>query len=81
MPPKARKSAKRCRAETQKSPRRAADQLSPELVRRLVEIAEEMKRNIPIVEARLRAAGITLDPVYVSTLARYLSVLDRLAEE
>ena len=47
----------------------------------LLQLARRVKKNTPIIEKRLRAAGIKPDPALVFAAAMNLGALDRLAKE
>ncbi len=47
----------------------------------LLQLARRVKKNTPIIEKRLRAAGIEPDPALVFAAAMNLGALDRLAKE
>jgi hypothetical protein len=47
----------------------------------LIQLARRVKRNTPIIEKRLRAAGVKPDPALVFAAAMNLGALDRLAKE
>jgi hypothetical protein len=55
--------------------------MSDQLLQNLKELAESVERNTPIVEERLRRAGLELDPVLVHSIAKYWEVLERLSTE
>jgi hypothetical protein len=47
----------------------------------LLQLARRVKKNTPIIEKRLRAAGIKPNPELVFAAAMNLGALDRLAKE
>ncbi len=55
--------------------------ITAEQLRRLKNLARRVKRNTPIIEARLRAAGVKPDPAFVFAAASYWQCLNRLASD
>jgi hypothetical protein len=55
--------------------------MSEELLTALTELAETVERNTPMVEERLRKAGMPIEPVLVQSIAKYWEVLERLSAE
>jgi len=55
--------------------------MTPEQIKNLLELADNVKRNTPIVVERFRKAGVEKpDPALVFTMAKYFDCLERLAK-
>jgi hypothetical protein len=55
--------------------------MSKEQIRALRVLAENVRKNTPSIQAKLRKAGRKADPAVVFSVAMYYDCLNRLAKE